>query len=131
MIPLDESIILPTLTASITSRISDDKRIIALVLFGSYLSSSCPQDIDLCLIAEPACSDPFQILLEYSGEYTGYGTPPTDITLFSMLPLYIKKQVIKEGVILYVRDEMILFDIVLTTLHQWDDYRPRYEMMIR
>ena len=131
MISYNETIILPTLTQSIRLRVDADEQVLALILYGSYLSSPGPQDIDLCLIADPACSDPFRLLLGYSGEYAGYGTPPIDISLFSMLPLYIRKQIIKEGVILYVSDEKILFDIVLDALRQWDDYQPRYELMIR
>jgi hypothetical protein len=55
---------------------------------------------------------------------------PLDITLFSLLPLYIKIQIIREGIPIFVRDGDILFEKILQTNRQWDDYEPSYRIMI-
>ena len=111
--------------------VTEDNEILAVYHYGSSVNRTDFRDIDLCIISY--CDDQFAFFdrfLHYSGSYAAMGQIPLDITLFSLLPLYIKIQVIREGIPVFVRDGDILFEKILQTNRQWDDYEPSYRIMI-
>ncbi|WP_143709371.1 hypothetical protein [Methanospirillum hungatei] len=111
--------------------VKEDNDILAVYHYGSSVNRSDFRDIDICIISyNDEQSAFFDRLLHYSGSYAAMGTVPLDITLFSLLPLYIKIQVIREGIPVFIRDDDILFDKILKTNRQWDDYEPSYRIMI-
>ena len=110
---------------------NQDPDILAIYQYGSSLTCSRYQDLDLCIIPYGKNSDKqVSSLFHYSGTYAGYGAIPLDITLFSLLPLYIRIEVIRNGKILFYKDRDLLFDLVLRTNRQWDDFEPLYRIML-
>ena len=112
--------------------VTEDNEILAVYHYGSSVTRDDFRDIDLCIISyddEPSAF--FDRFLHYSGSYAAMGLVPLDITLFSLLPLYIKIQIIREGIPVFVRDEDILFEKILKINRQWDDYEPSYRIMIQ
>ena len=111
--------------------ISEDNEILAVYHYGSSVTRGDFRDIDLCIISyDDEQSAFFNRFLHYSGSYAAMGPIPLDIMLFSLLPLYIKIQVIREGIPVFVRDDDSLFEKILRTNREWDDYEPSYKIMI-
>ena len=111
--------------------VTEDNEILAVYHYGSSVTRDDFRDIDLCIISyddEPSAF--FDRFLHYSGSYAAMGLVPLDITLFSLLPLYIKIQIIREGIPVFVRDNDFLFEKIQKTSREWDDYEPSYRIMI-
>jgi len=50
-----------------------------------------------------------------------------DIQVFQQLPLYIRQRVLKDGRVLFVRDEDRLYELAFRTIQAFEDFRPRYQ----
>ena len=54
-----------------------------------------------------------------------------DIQVFQQLPLYIRQRVLKDGRVLFVRDEDGLedglYELAFRTIQAFEDFRPRYQ----
>lgn len=109
----------------------NDPDILAVYQYGSSLTGTSFRDIDICIISKcDECTDFLPSFFRYSGTYAGSGDIPLDITLFSLLPLYIRIQVIHDGRILFVQDREKLFDLIRMVNREWDDYEPSYRILI-
>jgi uncharacterized protein len=107
--------------------VRQDTDILALFLFGSVVrdEQSPSSDIDFCLALMPkgGVRDPNRLSrkrLEYLGKYS------LDIHIFQQLPIYIRKRIIGEGRILFVRDEGQLYELALRTVQAFEDFRQIY-----
>jgi hypothetical protein len=49
-----------------------------------------------------------------------------DVHVFSQLPLYIRRRVLKEGKILLCRDDDLLYEIAFRTAQAFEDFRHLY-----
>jgi predicted nucleotidyltransferase len=104
-----------------------DEEVLAVFLFGSVVREEQTHlsDIDICLLLVPI-SKSFEptILsrkrLDYLKDF------PFDIQIFQQLPLYIRRRVLKEGRILFVRDEALLYELAFHTAQAFEDFRPFY-----
>jgi len=103
-------------------KIRKDRDILALILFGSYVRGDVAGDVDLCMIMFPAkASAGFDKRIKYS-QIEGL-----DVQVFQDLPMYIKKRVLKEGKVLYSKDEDLLHDIAIKTAKDFELFRPKYK----
>jgi uncharacterized protein len=107
--------------------VRQDTDILALFLFGSVVrdEQSPSSDIDFCLVLMPkrGAHDSKGLSrkrLEYLDKY------PFDIQIFQHLPIYIRKRIIREGRILFVRDEGQLYELALRTVQAFEDFRQIY-----
>ncbi len=48
-----------------------------------------------------------------------------DVQIFSQLPLYVKKEVLK-GKVIYCRDEEYLYETAISTIKEFEDFKYRY-----
>lgn len=96
------------------------KNVLALILFGSVARDQSRQfsDIDLCVVTRTdiAESDRVDIL--------SYGSGKIDVSLFHNLPLTIRFRVLKEGKILFCKDDLYLHRITVTTVREYLDCAP-------
>jgi predicted nucleotidyltransferase len=96
------------------------KNVLALILFGSVARDQSRQfsDIDLCVVTRTdiAESDRVDIL--------SYGSGKIDVSLFHDLPLIIRFRVLKEGKILFCKDDLYLHRITVTTVREYLDCAP-------
>jgi uncharacterized protein len=96
------------------------KNVLALILFGSVARDQSRQfsDIDLCVVTRTdiAESDRVDIL--------SYGSGKIDVSLFHDLPLTIRFRVLKEGKILFCKDDLYLHRITVTTVREYLDCAP-------
>ncbi len=98
----------------------------AVMLFGSVARGEATEssDIDVCLVSSPSAEGSrvrAELRMEYAGEFD------LDVALFQQLPIYVRRRVLAEGRVLFVRDEDSLYELALRTVQEFEDYRPLYE----
>lgn len=109
----------------LVERAARDPRVLAVLLYGSVArgEASADSDVDVCLVLEPEQPPPPQmtaIRLEYMEDVD------LDVQVFAQLPLYIRQRVLKDGRILFVRDEDRLYEVAFRTVRAFEDFRPYY-----
>jgi hypothetical protein len=100
-----------------------DKEILAVIVFGSFARGEKFRDIDVCLVLRDTL-EPIKISrkkLEYLAEF-----PELDIQIFQQLPIYIRVRVLKEGKVVFCRDEDMLYDLAIKTMKEFEDFKPIY-----
>ena len=109
------------------TRARQDEDVLAVLLFGSIIrEEQTPlSDIDLCLVLVPKHTpiEPTAFShkrLDYLKNFT------FDIQIFQQLPLYVRRRILKEGRILFVRDEALLYELAFHTAQAFEDFRPIY-----
>jgi predicted nucleotidyltransferase len=109
------------------ARARKDDDVLAVFLFGSVVrgEQTTHSDIDICLALVPPRtsyeSTPLsRKRLEYLAQFD------LDAQIFPALPLYIRSRVLKEGKVLFVRDEDLLYDLAFRTAQAFEDFKPVY-----
>ncbi len=108
-------------TDKIIEMAKKDKKVIAVVLFGSHArkEAMAESDIDVCLILQnPENSSEKRIEYALSDKL--------DVQAFQALPMYIKMRILKEGKIMFCRNEKALYEIALKTIREFEDYKKFY-----
>ena len=94
----------------VVNKIKEDKEVIAVLLFGSFLrNKDYARDADLCVVMSPELKD--QIMAHKRLKFLSIVPDKFDIQIFQLLPLYVRIQVLKEGKILYLKDEKKIYDL--------------------
>lgn len=101
-----------------------DDDVLALILFGSAARGEASErsDIDVCLVLHPKRWD-LEELARKRFEYLHFDL---DIKLFQQLPLYVRSRVLKEGVVLLVKDEDQLYEVAIRTAKEFEDFKHIY-----
>lgn len=109
---------------NLLAKAKSDRDVLAVILYGSEARQEqrSTSDIDICIVLDPL---PYhskkdinsQKRLEYLKDFA------FDIQIFQQLPLYIRRRVLKEGRVLFVRDERILYELAWRTAQAFDDFR--------
>ena len=109
------------------TRARQDEDVLAVFLVGSVSrEEQTPlSDIDLCLVLVPKHTpiEPTAFShkrLDYLKNFA------FDIQIFQQLPLYVRRRILKEGRILFVRDEALLYELAFHTAQAFEDFRPIY-----
>ena len=114
------------------ARAKRDPEILGVLLFGSVCrgEKSKASDVDVCLVLSPHFLKTGHLAfshkrLEYLNDFS------LDIQIFQAIPLYIRKRVLREGRLLYVRDEDQLYDLALRTAKEYGDFEHIYHDYLR
>jgi len=109
----------------LVKKVEQDSDILAVILFGSKArgETTSASDLDVCLVLQNRRYDPLY-LSNKKLEYLKIGG--LDIHVYQQLPIYVRRQVIKEGKILFVKDEEGLYEIAFRTAQAFEDFRHRY-----
>ena len=114
------------------ARAKGDPDILGVFLFGSVCrgEKSKTSDVDVCLILSPHFLNTGPLAfsrkkLEYLNDFS------LDVQVFQALPLYIRKRVIGEGRLLFVRDEDQLYDLAIRTAKEYEDFKHIYHDYLR
>jgi predicted nucleotidyltransferase len=102
-----------------------DPDVLAVILFGSRArgSASATSDHDVCLVLTPQPRSD----LESGHKRLGYlAHADLDLVLFHQLPLHIRSRVLKDGRVLFVRDEDALYDVAVRTARAFEGFRHIY-----
>lgn len=110
----------------IINKIRRDKEVIAIFLYGSYLRNrEYARDIDLCVMVDNkgySISSLGKKRLSYLISVPEH----FDIQVFQLLPLYVRIKVLKEGKILYSRNQRMIYDIAYDTIKEYRLFEPHY-----
>lgn len=102
--------------------------LVFVVLYGSQGPGGEPgpgSDVDVCLHYDL----PEETVQDLSLEVAGAFPEPYDVRFFQLLPLQVRREVLG-GEILYARDRDEVYDAAIETVRSWEDYAPRYRMVI-
>ena len=112
------------------TRARRDTEVLAVLIFGSAArDEQVPfSDVDICLVMTPRPFRPNTLShkrLEYMKENS------LDVRIFQQLPIYIRVRVLKEGRILFVRDENQLYELAFRTAQAFEDFKHIYHEYLR
>ena len=101
-----------------------DSDVLAVMLFGSVArgESSAQSDVDICLVLYPKRWQ-LEELARKRWEYLRFDL---DIKIFQQLPLYVRRRVLKEGVVLLVKDEDQLYELAFRTAKEFEHFKHIY-----
>lgn len=109
---------------NLLAKAKSDNDVLAVMLYGSEARQKqiSTSDIDICLVLNPQAQHTKRDIysrkrLEYLKDFA------FDIQVFQQLPLYIRRRILKEGRVLFVRDERILYELAWRTAQAFDDFR--------
>jgi len=111
--------------AKIMRKAMKDEDVLAVMLFGSYARNEDHSDIDICLIMQHKNSNDLFLSrkrLEYLRDFPDY-----DIRIFQQLPLYIRVRVLKEGKIIFCKDEEVSYDLAIRESREFECFKPIYD----
>ncbi len=103
-----------------------DPEILAVMLFGSTARDEQrpSSDVDVCLVLVPRPRGSTS-LAEKRLEYLQ--TADLDVNIFQALPLYIRRRVLREGRVQYVRNEDALYEVAYRTAQAYEDFKHLYQ----
>ena len=105
----------------LVERAARDREVLAVILFGSRARGDALPDSDidvaLMLTAELSRDDAVRKRREYLSE------SGVDLSVFQQLPLHIRSRVLKEGVVLFTRDEDALYALAARTARAYEHFR--------
>lgn len=115
--------------ARVVARAKNDADVLAVMLFGSRARGEAGpgSDFDVCLVlrAKPDADVAMaRKRLDYLAE------AQVDLAVFQQLPLRIRSRVLKEGVVLFVRDEDALYELAIRTAKAWEHFRHIHRMYL-
>lgn len=101
------------------SRARQDPDVLAVILFGSAARGEPHRDLDVALVQATGSSEhPFDLRLRYADDER------IDVQVFQDVPLFIRMRVLRDGRVLFVRDEDALYEVALAAVRAWQDFRP-------
>ncbi len=91
--------------------------VISIHLFGSYARGMEKpfSDIDICVIADKHAN---------RDEILSHSSKKIDLSIFHDLPLSMRFRVLKEGKLLFLRDDLKLHRIIVATIRSYLDFKP-------
>jgi hypothetical protein len=115
--------------ARLIARANADPDILAVLLFGSRARGEATprSDFDVCLVLASDAASKRQAT-EKRIEYLE--TTDLDVVVFQALPLHIRSRVLREGTVLYVRDEDALYESAARTARAFEYFRPIYRQYL-
>ncbi|GFO96050.1 nucleotidyltransferase [groundwater metagenome] len=97
-----------------------------VVLYGSAVKGKLTKlsDIDLAVFFNGDKSERF----EFRKKILGRVGNEFDIQIFQDLPLYVQKDILSTGKVMYSEDYMETFEIFMKTIREFEDFKPRLEV---
>lgn len=109
----------------VITRAENDPAVLALILFGSHArgEAAAASDVDICLVLDPDIPSGLPASrkrLDYLAE------ADLDLTIFQQLPLPVRSRILREGKVLFVRDEDRLYEVAVRTARAFEGFRHHY-----
>jgi predicted nucleotidyltransferase len=108
--------------ARVIAQARQDQDVLAVMLFGSRArgEAHAQSDTDVCLVLGPGVESreaATRKRLDY------LSATDLDLSIFQLLPLHIRSRVLKEGQVLFVRDEDSLYALAARTARAFEHFR--------
>lgn len=106
----------------VIARAQSDPVVLAVILFGSEArgEASSASDVDVCVVLDPDVPSGLPAArkqLDYVVE------SDLDVAIFQQLPLVIRSRVLRDGTVLFVRDEDRLYEVAVRTARAFEGFR--------
>lgn len=109
---------------SVVERARADPDVLAVLLFGSAARGEPHRDLDVALVLpEGSRADTWDKMFDY----IAVAADVVDLQVFQRLPLYVQSRVLREGKVLFCRDEDALYALAGRVARAFEDFRPGYE----
>ncbi len=97
-----------------------------IILYGSAAKGNRTilSDIDIAVFYDGDKKERFDFRVKILGRIN----VKFDVQTFQDLPLYIQKEIISTGKLIYYKDYKHIFNIFMKTIREFEDFRPRLEM---
>ena len=97
-----------------------------VILYGSTIEGKQTplSDVDIAVYYEGSKEERFKFRMEVLGSVND----KFDIQTFQDLPLYIRKEIISHGKILYQKSYSEIFDVFIKTIKSFGDFKPRLDI---
>lgn len=104
------------------ARAAGDPDVLAVIVFGSQArgEASPASDYDVCLVLAAGVPPGVEATRKRL-DYLAGGD--LDVVVFQQLPLHIRTRVLREGRVLFVRDEEALYAVAARTARAWEGFR--------
>ncbi len=102
------------------------KKVKFVILYGSFVEGKQTplSDIDIAMYYDGSIGERFKFRMQILGSVND----KFDIQTFQDLPLYIQKEIISSGKILYQKSHSEIFDIFFKTIKNFGDFKPRLDI---
>lgn len=109
----------------VVQKAAGDTDVLAVIAFGSHARGDAgpASDVDVCLVLQPKRRTPLALSLKKMKYLKAFDL---DIQVFQQLPLYIRTRVLRDGKVLFCRDENGLYDLAFRTAQEFEDFKPVY-----
>ncbi len=116
--------------AALVDTAEKDASILAVMLFGSRARANGHEgsDVDVCLVI---CREVAEALGLSEIKHRYLSRFDLDVQLFQQLPLHMRHRVLREGRVLYVRDESALYEVAFRSAQRYEDFRHRHEAYLQ
>lgn len=106
----------------VVDRAARDPDVLAVIVFGSRArgDASPRSDLDVCLVLGAGPTSDIAIgrkRLDYLAE------ADVDLVVFQQLPLAVRSRILKEGSVVFVRDEPALYALATRTARAFEGFR--------
>ena len=122
-----------TETACLVEKASQDQDVLAVIVFGSHArgDNGPASDLDICLVLQARDHSNLKLSRKRLEYLKSFSIPSLDIHIYQQLPLYIRKRILKEGEILFCRDEEVLYELAFRTAQEFEDFRQIYHSYLQ
>jgi hypothetical protein len=106
-------------------KVEKDKDVLAIILFGGVVKRKNYSDVDVCIVLRPENYNNL-FISKKKLQYAVTLDEKFDVQIFQQLPLYIRMRIIKEGKILFCKDERLLYRLAYETIKDSENYQKIY-----
>lgn len=115
---------------TILNAAKSDTDVIAVIVFGSYARKELDyRDVDIAIFVREGAGS-FEVLSRYTLMVNAAEDKTFDISILNSVPLGVKRRILNEGIVLYVREKEALYDYSIKVVRDWSEFEPRMNLMI-
>ncbi|MFO8033808.1 MAG: nucleotidyltransferase domain-containing protein [Candidatus Bipolaricaulota bacterium] len=126
------------ITGIVSAMLASREGVLLGYLHGSYAEGKPFRDLDVAVyVSESALSDsPLSYELELESQLesrlrSGGISAPLDLRVLNRAPLSFRYEVIKSGIVVYVRDDDLRVDFEVSTISRYFDFAPLRREQLR
>lgn len=118
---------------SLISNLHNYNEIIFALIYGSFMKEERYNDIDIGLYIQGQQDSYLQYELNLETDMIISGLYPreVDIRVLNKAPLYFKYNIIKEGTLLFTRDDNVFSDFKELVIRDYLDFQPYYKEFLK